>query len=72
MTLRGTISDFDEVGQFGLIIADDDSLLFFNLRETPAELHNRFQIGTRVEIARHALGPTPRAIEVTPIEEVRP
>jgi hypothetical protein len=67
MTLRGTISDFDEVGQFGLIIADDDSLLFFNLRETPAELHNRFQIGTRVEITRHALEPTPRAIEVTPI-----
>jgi hypothetical protein len=68
MNLKGTISDFDRAGLFGLIIADDDRLLLFNLRDTPAALRNRFQIGMRVEITRHSSAPTARAIEFTPID----
>jgi hypothetical protein len=34
VTLTGTVSDFDKDGLFGLLVADDGSLLPFNLRET--------------------------------------
>jgi hypothetical protein len=69
MTFTGTISDYDSVGLFGLILADDGRLLLFNLRATPPGLRSRFEIGTRVRITKHASEPTARAVELAPIDE---
>jgi hypothetical protein len=69
MALTGTISDFDSAGLFGLIMADDGRLLLFNLRETPAALRSRFEVGTRVIITKHTAEPSARAVEVAPIDE---
>ncbi len=69
MALTGTVSDFDKAGQFGLIAADDGRLLLFNVRETPAALRNRFEIGTRVRINKHTEEPIARAVEVAPIDD---
>jgi len=69
MAFTGTISDFDRAGLFGLITADDGRVLLFNLRGTAPALRGRFDVGTRVRINRHALEPTARALEVTPIDE---
>jgi cold shock CspA family protein len=68
VTLTGTVSDFDSEGLFGLIITDDGCLLPFNLRETPAALQRRLEVGTRVKFTRHTSEPTTRAIEVVPID----
>jgi hypothetical protein len=67
MTLTGTVSDFDEAGLFGLIVADDGSLLLFNLRDAPAALQCRIDVGVRVTFAKHASEPTARAVEVVPM-----
>ena len=69
MTFTETVSDFDGVGLFGLIIADDGRVLPFNLRGTPAALCSRVEIGTRVRFTKHASEPTTRAVEVAPIDE---
>ena len=68
MTLTGTITDFDNAGLFGLILADDGFFLPFNLRETPAALRGRFEVGTRVRFGTGPSGPTMRAIELAPID----
>ena len=69
MTFKGTVSDLDGVGLFGLIIADDGRVLPFNLRGTPPPLRSRFEIGTRVTFRRRASEPIARAVEVAPIDE---
>jgi hypothetical protein len=38
VTLTGTVSDFDKDDLFGLIVADDGSLLLFNLRDALSRL----------------------------------
>jgi len=68
MTFSGTITDLDEAGLFGLVVADDGHFLPFNLRETSAELRGRFEVGTRVEFGTRASGHTVRAIELMPID----
>jgi hypothetical protein len=69
MTFTGTVSDFDEAGLFGLIIADDGGLLLFNLRGALPALRSQFEIGTRVTFTKHESEPTVRAVEVAPIDE---
>jgi hypothetical protein len=69
MTSTGTVSDFDRVGRFGLIVADDGRLLPFNLTGTPPSLRSRFEMGTRVKFTKYAAQPTTRAVNVTPIDE---
>lgn len=71
MTFTGTISDYDSVGLFGLILADDGRLLLFNLRATPPGLRSSFEIGTRVRITKHASEPAARAVELAPIDGCR-
>jgi len=68
VTLTGTVSDFDNEGLFGLIIADDGSLLLFNLRQTPAALRDRFETGTRVKFIKQASRPGARAVVVVPLD----
>ena len=68
VTLTGTVSDFDKEGLFGLIIADEGSLLAFNLRETPPAQRGRFEIGTRVKFIKHASQASARAVMVVAIE----
>lgn len=68
MTLTGKVSDFDKDGLFGLIIADDGSLLPFNLHEAPSLLRERCQIGTRVKFIKHASKPIARAVLVASID----
>ncbi len=68
MTLSGTITDFDEAGLFGLILADEGFFFPFNLRETPPALRVKFSIGTRVNFITCASGATMRATELVPIE----
>ena len=68
MTLTGTVSDFDEEGLFGLISADNGSLLVFNLLRTMPALRGRFTIGTRVEFIEQASSATMRAIDLVPID----
>jgi hypothetical protein len=64
MTFTGTVSDFDRAGLFGLIVADDGSLLLFNLQEAPPAVRRRFEIGTRVRFTKHASEPNARAVEL--------
>lgn len=68
MTYTGTVSDFDRVGLFGLIIVDDGGFVPFNLRETPSDLRSCFQVGTRVRFRKRASEPTERAVELVPID----
>jgi hypothetical protein len=68
MAITGVISDFDRVGLFGLITADDGRVLLFNLRSTPPARRSRFEIGTRVRITKHTSEPAARAVELTPID----
>lgn len=68
-TSTGTVSDFDPVGRFGLIIADDGGFLLFNLLGTPPALRRRFEIGMRVRFTTDACEPAARAVAVMPIEE---
>ena len=68
MTFTGTVSDFDEAGLFGLIIADDGGLLLFNLRGALPALRSQFEIGTRVRFTRHASEPNARAVELAPLD----
>ncbi len=67
MTFTGTVSDFDKEGLFGLIMADDGCVLLFNLRDTPPELRDRFEIGTPVKFIKQASSPTARAVALVPI-----
>jgi hypothetical protein len=69
MTFKGTVSDFDGAGFFGLIIADDGGVLPFNLRETPPALRSRFGIGTRTRFSKQASEPAMRAVDVAPIDD---
>ena len=64
MKLTGTVSDLDEGGLFGLIIADDGRLLVFNLRKTPPVQRHLFQVGTRVEFTKEVCEPGARAVEL--------
>jgi hypothetical protein len=70
VVFTGIISDFDKAGLFGLITADDGSLLVFNLWETPPALRGRFEVGTRVRFTRNGSEPTARAVEVTRIDQL--
>jgi hypothetical protein len=67
-TRTGTISDFDGVGLFGLIVADDGGFVLFNLWETPPPLREQFRVGTRVRFSRPPSGDAARAVELTPID----
>jgi len=68
VTLTGTVSDFDKDGLFGLIIADDGSLLLFNLQGTPPALQDRVEIGARVKFIKQASRPSARAVVVIPLD----
>jgi len=68
MALTGTITDFDNAGLFGLILADEGVFFPFNLRETAPALRKQFEVGTRVHFSTRASGPTIRAIELVPID----
>jgi hypothetical protein len=68
MTFTGTVSDFDRAGLFGLIVADDGSVLLFNLRETPSAVQRRFEIGTRVRFTKYASELNARAVELAPLD----
>ncbi len=68
MTTTGTITDFDKAGLFGLILADEGVFFPFNVRETPAELQERLEVGTRVKFSACTSGETMRAIDLVPID----
>jgi hypothetical protein len=67
--LVGTISDLDQGGRFGLIAADDGGFLPFNLRDMSSPLRGRLEIGVRVRFEKRALGPTLRAVDISPLDE---
>jgi cold shock CspA family protein len=58
----GTISDFDEAGEFGVIDSDDGRMLLFNLKNVPASQHRRFRVGARVRFEAHENPLAPRAV----------
>jgi cold shock CspA family protein len=58
----GTISDFDEAGEFGVIDSDDGRMLLFNLKNVPPSEHQRFTVGTRVQFEAHENPLAPRAV----------
>jgi cold shock CspA family protein len=60
----GTISDFDEVGAFGVIDSDDGRMVLFNLEGIPASQHRCFRVGTRVQFMAHESTPAPRAVDL--------
>ena len=65
MQLTGTVSDFDDVGGFGLIAADEGGeLLPFNARVLPASVRDDIEVGSRVRFSRMSSGAATRAIEV--------
>jgi cold shock CspA family protein len=68
VTSTGTVSDFDRIGFFGLIVADEGDFLPFNVRDTPQPLRGRVAIGTRVRFERQASNSTARAVDVIPLE----
>ncbi len=72
MTLSGTITDFDEAGLFGLILADEGFFFPFNLRETPPALRGKLAVGTRVSFITCSSGATMRATDLVPIEATEP
>jgi cold shock CspA family protein len=51
--LSGTISEFDFVGGFGLIDADDGGLVFFNSTNLNAGEAAMVDIGSRVQFKSH-------------------
>jgi hypothetical protein len=59
--LTGTISDFDTVGLFGVIDADDGRLILFNLRDIGPQLREQFTVGTRVKFIERGGESAPRA-----------
>jgi hypothetical protein len=69
MAFTGTVSDFDEAGLFGLIVADDGGVLLFNLWDTPPALRSHFEIGQRVRFTKHTSEPTTRAVDISPIDD---
>jgi len=62
--LTGTISDFDSVGLFGVIEADDGRLILFNLRGIGPIFREQFTVGARVKFTeqRGDLGPRASAL----------
>jgi hypothetical protein len=68
VTSTGTVSDFDRIGFFGLIVADEGDFLPFNVRDAPRALQGRVGIGTRVRFERRTSDATARAVDVIPIE----
>jgi len=59
--LTGTISDFDAVGLFGVIDADDGRLVLFNLRGVGPAFREQFTVGARVNFIEEGGDLAPRA-----------
>jgi hypothetical protein len=59
--LTGTISDFDSVGLFGVIDADDGRLILFNLRGIGPIFREQFTVGARVKFIEQGGDLAPRA-----------
>lgn len=65
----GTVSDFDNAGGFGLIMADDGGVLPFNLKGIPVALQRHFHSGARVRFTVYASHTGARAGDVVPIDD---
>jgi hypothetical protein len=63
--LTGTISDFDSVGLFGVIDADDGRLVLFNLRGLDPDFRDRFTVGSRVNFIEQGGDLAPRALSLS-------
>ncbi|MCX7058888.1 MAG: hypothetical protein NTZ79_17420 [Proteobacteria bacterium] len=62
----GTVSDFDSAGGFGVIEADDGTLLLFSVPMPPSSRAELLRVGTRVMFEVDRCG-TGRAIAPQPI-----
>ncbi len=67
MAIIGTITDFDDAGLFGLILAEDGLFFPFNLRDTSPALRGQIEIGARVKFSTRASGPMMRAFDLVPL-----
>jgi hypothetical protein len=65
--LTGTISDFDTVGQFGVIDADDGRMILFNLRGIGPVSREQFTVGARVNFVEKDDELAPRAAALVAI-----
>jgi cold shock CspA family protein len=63
-TTTGTISEFDETGEFGVIDSDDGQMVLFNLKNVPESQHRRFRVGTRVQFQAQETTLAPRASDL--------
>lgn len=64
----GTITEFDDRGQFGLIDADDGHVVLFNLESVAPAARSCIGVGTRVKFSEEETSVAPRAVRLVPLD----
>ncbi len=67
MAMIGTITDFDDAGLFGLILAEDGLFFPFTLRDTSSALRGQIVVGSRVTFSTRGSGAMMRAVDLAPL-----